>query len=592
MADPKARSESVVRVASNQMEPIVGEKERIPSGGIELGAKVAANSVITPEMIAAAEQLMGIAYTASERAQMIGNLDGQINLAIAQRAKPLPNFVPMASRFDPRLPGFRMPSGDGTVRFTPAKDVPLPAKDEDIAFAPVTLLSEWIAAGKLTCRRLTRIFLDRIAEFGPRLECFATVTPDLAFAEADAADALLQAGINLGPLHGIPYALKDLFDTKGIVTGWGAEPFRNRVPDSDATIVRKLRAAGAVMLGKSTVGALAYNDIWYGGFTRNPWNLNEGSSGSSAGSASATAAGLCGFSIGTETLGSITSPSQRCGTTGLRPTFGRISRAGAMALCGSLDKVGVICRSVEDTAVVLAALNGGDAADRGSIDAPFYFDAAAGIKGMRLGYLPEAFGEGATAVDHAALAVARQLGIEVVEASLPDLPYASLMNIVYAEAAATFEHLTLSGLDDTLTWQDEGAWPNTFRKARFLSAVDHVQLDRLRYLVMQALDGLFSQVDALIGPFMTGPMLVASNFTGHPCLHLRAGFEQVGTRNAASLGAGKLTTGEADAAGRTFTVPHGISLWGRLFEEGPILNLGMALERKLDSAQRRPEFPA
>jgi Asp-tRNA(Asn)/Glu-tRNA(Gln) amidotransferase A subunit family amidase len=363
------------------------------------------------------------------------------------------------------------------------------------------------------------------------------------------------------------------------------------VPDRDATIVRLLRGAGAVLLGKTTVGALAYNDIWYGGVTRNPWNLNEGSSGSSAGSASATAAGLCAFAIGTETLGSITSPSQRCGTTGLRPTFGRISRAGAMALCNSLDKVGPICRRVEDTAIVLAALNGADSADRSSIAAPFAFDAGASIAGMRLGWLPEAFGEGATAVDHAALAAARRLGVEVVEVSLPDLPYGSLMNILYAEAAASFEDLTLGGLDDTLTWQDDGAWPNTMRKARFLSAVDHVQLDRLRYLVMQALDGLFQQVDALIGPFMTGPMLIASNYTGHPCLHLRAGFENLGTRSPASLGSGKLTLGEADAAGRTFTVPQGISLWGRLYDEGPILTLGIALERELAVADARPGFP-
>jgi Asp-tRNA(Asn)/Glu-tRNA(Gln) amidotransferase A subunit family amidase len=375
------------------------------------------------------------------------------------------------------------------------------------------------------------------------------------------------------------------------VTGWGAEPYRNRVPDTDATIVKLLRAKGAVLLGKATVGALAYNDIWYGGVTRNPWNLNEGSSGSSAGSASATAGGLCAFAIGTETLGSITSPSQRCGTTGLRPTFGRVSRAGAMALCNSLDKVGPICRSVEDTAIVLAALNGGDSADRSSIAAPFAFDAQRPITGMRLGYLPEAFGEGATAVDHAALDAARRLGIEVVPVTLPDLPYGALMNILYAEAAASFEDLTLGNLDDTLTWQDTGAWPNTMRKARFLSAVDHVQLDRLRYLVMQALDGLFHQVDALIGPFMTGPMLIASNYTGHPCLHLRAGFEELGTRSPASLGSGKLTTGTADASGKLFIVPQGISLWGRLFDEGPILNLGMALERELAVADRRPGFP-
>ena len=546
-------------------------------------------TTISADMIQAAEVLTGVDYTPAERAQMLDNLEGQIASAKARRGVALANSVPMALRFDPRLPGFAMPHGASALTQSTERS-PLPTSDEDIAFAPVTALSHWIASGQITSRRLTQIYLARIALLGPRLECFAAVTPDLALAEAEAADALLGAGTNLGPLHGIPYGLKDLFDTKGIVTGWGAEPFRDRMPDADATIVTKLRAAGAVLLGKTTVGALAYNDIWYGGVTRNPWNLNEGSSGSSAGSASATAGGLCAFAIGTETLGSITSPSQRCGTTGLRPTFGRVSRAGAMALCNSLDKVGPMSRSVEDCALVLAAINGADMADRSSIAAPFIFDAAAPIAGLKVGYLPEAFAEGATPVDHAALAAVRRLGVDVVAVSLPDLPYGALMNTLYAEAAASFEDLTLSNLDDTLTWQDEGAWPNTMRKARFLSAVDHVQLDRLRYLVMQALDGLFQQVDVLVGPFMTGPMLVASNYTGHPCLHLRAGFEQLGTRSPASLGSGKLTTGQADAAGKTFRVPQGFSIWGRLFDEGTVLNLGLALERELGVAAERPGF--
>lgn len=544
---------------------------------------------ITVHDIAAAERLMGVHYTAQEREQMIGNLEGQMLSAQARRAVTLDNATPMAARFDPRLPGFAMPHGaDGLV--LTALDVPLPQSPEDMAFAPLTHLSHWIATRQITSRALTELYLARIEALNPKLECYAMVTPDIALAEADAMDNLTGAGITLGPLHGIPYGLKDLFDTKGIVTGWGAEPYRDNVPTSDSAVTRRMRAAGAVLLGKTTLGALAYNDTWYGGWTRNPWNLNEGSSGSSAGSASATAAGLCGFSIGTETLGSITSPSHRCGTTGLRPTFGRVSRAGAMALCWSLDKVGPICRGVEDTALVLAALNGGDASDRGSIDAPFAFDAKRGIEGMVMGYLPEAFEEGATAVDHAALDATRELGIEVREVTLEDLPYAALMNVVYAEAAAAFETLTLTDADDTLTWQDEGAWPNTMRKARFLSAVDHVNLDRLRYRVMQAVGEMMESVDVLIGPFMTGPMLVASNFTGHPCLHLRAGFEQVATRTPASLGAGKLTTGEATGAD-TFRVPHGISLWGQLFNEGPLLNVGMALERALDVAQARPTFP-
>lgn len=544
--------------------------------------------MITLETLAAAEALFGVTYTASEREQMLDNLQGQIASALARRMSPLANHMPMASRFDPRLPGTSVPE-PGPVRFSRI-EAPCPSREEDIAFAPLTQLSAWIASGALTSRRLTELYLRRIEAHNPELFCFAAVAPERALAQADAADRALAGGTHLGTLHGVPYGLKDLFDTAGLVTGWGAEPFRDRVPEQDAAIVTKLEAAGAVLLGKTTVGALAYGDIWYGGRTRNPWNLNEGSSGSSAGSACATAAGLCGFAIGTETLGSITSPSQRCGTTGLRPTFGRVSRAGAMALCWSLDKVGPICRSAEDTAMVLAALNGFDPADRCSIDAPFAFDADAPIRGMRVGFLEQAFGDGATEIDRAALDTLRSLDVEVVQATLPDLPYGALMNVLYAEAAACFEDLTLSNQDDTLTWQEPGAWPNTFRKARFLSAVDHVQLDRLRYQVMQALDGLFADVDALIGPFATGPMLVASNFTGHPCLHLRAGFRDLATRGGVSLGSGKLTTGEPAAEGRLFRVPQGISLWGRLFDEGRLISLGIALERALGVVDERPTF--
>ena len=542
---------------------------------------------ITISDIKSAEKLLGITYSKSEREQMVQNLEGQILSAKLRRGIELDNTTPMASKFDPRLPGFQMPSRSDIK--LQKRDIKLPKNKEDIAFASIGEQGKWIKDGLLTSRKLTEIYLERIESFESKLECFATVTKDQALAEADAMDLLTSPKINLGPLHGIPYGLKDLFDTKGVRTGWGAEPYQNRVPVEDAEIVKRLRAAGAVILGKTTLGALAYNDIWYGGRTKNPWNLNEGSSGSSAGSASATAAALCSFAIGTETLGSITSPSQRCGTTGLRPTFGRVSRQGGMALCWSLDKIGPICRSVEDTGIVLSTLNGYDENDLSSIRAPFNFDTSKNIKDLVIGYLPEAFEDGATEVDRAALKVAMSLGAKVKEVKLEDLPYMSLINILYAEAAAAFEHLTLSDEDDTLTWQDDGAWPNTFRKARFLSAVDHVQLDRLRYLVMKALDNLFSEIDILIGPFDTGPMLVASNFTGHPCLHLRAGFQKLASRGAASLGEGKLSTGEA-GKGIKFLVPHGISLWGRLFEEEKILNFGIALEKELGVYKKRPDL--
>ncbi len=546
---------------------------------------------ISADTIAAAEALLGITYTVEERALMLDNIEGQITSAALRRENPFPNTLPMASRFDPRLPGFSPPRQPASGAWALSDAGPLPDADDDIAFAPVTRQSEWIRQGKISSRRLTDIYLDRIERLGPGLECFVTVTPELARAEADAADAQLKAGVWLGPLHGIPYGLKDLFDTKGIRTSWGATPYKDQVATSDAKIVRMLRAAGAVLLGKTTLGALAYGDIWFGGKTRNPFNPEEGASGSSAGSASATAAGLCGFSIGTETLGSITSPSQRCGTTGLRPTFGRVSRDGAMALCWSLDKIGPICRSVEDCALVLAAINGGDPADRSSIDMPFGFDPEAIIDGMRVGFLPSAFDDdAATEVDHAALAAMRELNVEVVELSLPDLPYGSLMAVLFAEAAAAFEELTLSNRDDELVWQDPGAWPNSFRKARFLSAVDHVQADRLRYQVMQAFDDVFVGVDAMIGPFMTGPMLIATNFTGHPCLHLRAGFLQSETRTDPSLASGKLVVEEKREASREHRVPQGISLWGGLFDEARLITLGRALEAKLGVSEERPSL--
>ena len=386
---------------------------------------------ITIDTVAAGELLMGVAYSRAERELMLDNLEGQIAAAQARRTLPFPNSLPMASRFDPRLAGFVPPPQSPAMRPSDADPGALPDADDDIAFAPAARLSQWLRRGALSSRRLTDIYLARIAQHAGVLECFVTITADLARAQADAADALLRAGTWLGPLHGIPYGLKDLFDTRGIRTTWGATPYQDRVAQRDARVVEMLRAAGAVLLGKTTLGALAYGDIWFGGKTRNPWNLNEGSSGSSAGSAASVAAGLCGFAIGTETLGSITSPSQRCGTTGLRPTFGRVSRAGAMTLCWSLDKVGPICRSVEDCALVLAAINGEDPADRGAIAVPFGFDAGAGIRGLRLGYLPAAFDDkDATDIDRAALEAAKSLGIEVVAVRLPDLPYASLMSIL------------------------------------------------------------------------------------------------------------------------------------------------------------------
>ncbi|WP_102106575.1 amidase [Oceaniglobus roseus] len=528
-----------------------------------------------------AETVMGVRYGEGERHQIAALMDEQLALTRALRAAQIGNGVPMACVFDPRLPDFVMPDVPDRVDLVPPDPGPLPADEADIAFAPLVRLAGWLADGSITSVALTRLYLGRIARFNPVLRCFAAVTEELALAEAATADARRANGDVPGPLLGIPYGLKDLFDTKGIVTGWGAEPYRDRMPERDAEIVTRLRAAGAVLLGKTSLGALARNDVWYGGRTNNPWNPDEGSSGSSAGSASATAAGLCGFSIGTETLGSIVSPSQRCGTTGLRPTFGRVPRTGGMVLCATLDKAGPICRGVDDTGLVLAAIHGPDGRDRSCIAAPLHVPADRDLAGLRLGVLSGTF-DGASAVDRHALEVARGLGMAVTEATLPDLPYASLRHALMAEAAANFEELTFSGRDDMLAVQTNEAWPNTFRRARFLSAVDHVQLDKLRYLTMEALDALFREVDVLIGPATAGPMLVASNFTGHPCLHLRAGFEMRASRPPSGPG---LPPGEG---GPLHRVPSGISLWSGLFREDLLLGVGARLEAALGVAGERP----
>jgi Asp-tRNA(Asn)/Glu-tRNA(Gln) amidotransferase A subunit family amidase len=533
--------------------------------------------------LTAAEPLFGICYTEAERQLMLDKLAEQIAWAQQRRAVALPFTLGPATRFDPRLPGFRPPSV-GPFRVTPASS-PLPEHDEDIAFAPLTALQTWIQSGQLTATRLTEIYLARIAQLNPSLFCFSTVTAEAALRRAAELDLLTAQGKNLGPLHGIPYGMKDIIDTAWVETSWGAEPYQGRVPTENAFITDLLHEAGAIMLGKTAVGALAYGDLWFGGRTRNPWNPQEGSGGSSAGSASAAAAGLVGFAIGTETLGSIVSPATRCGATGLRPTYGRVSRRGAMPLCWSLDKIGPLGRTVEDTAVILSVLNQPDPQDAFQVFAPFGYTSDAAIEGLRVGYYPEDFADADAPLDSHALESVRTLGLEPIPLTRRKLPYESLLGLLHAEAAAAFEELTLSNRDDMLTRQDANAWPNSFRKARFLSAVDHVQLDRLRRMVMMEMDSVFAQVDVVIGPSLTGPMLVITNFTGHPCLCLPAGFFNTPTRDPLGLSR-YFQAAEQPGEAVVREVPHSICLWGRLFDEGPMLALGRALERRFGPSRR------
>jgi len=535
---------------------------------------------ITTRTIAEAEKLQGITYTPVERDMMLDGLEENLEALAALRAQKLPNTLAPALVFDPRVPGRSYGSQRNKIAPAPVEPGPLPSDPADIAFADIATQGAWLRAGALSARALTDIYLARIDQLAPGLECFVTVTAALARQQADKADQDFAEGRDRGPLHGIPYGLKDLADVAGVRTTWGATPYKDNISEDDAEVVRKLERAGAVLLGKTTCGALAYGDIWYGGKTRNPWNPAEGSSGSSAGSASATAAGLCSFSIGTETLGSIVSPSERCGTTGLRPTFGRVSRAGFMALCWSLDKIGPICRTVEDTALVLGAINGFDQDDPSGQRMGFAYDGALDVSAMTVGYVP-AWLDAGDEIDRAAFEALKGLGVQLKEFTPPGLDFSSLGQIVVVEAAAAFADLTLEDIDDTLVWQEPRAWPNTFRQARFLSAVDYVQIDRLRRRLMQAMADAFDGFDAVFGPHYAGGMLLATNCTGHPQLALRAGYRQSPTRT----GYGNAADGET---GPTFRIPRGVSLWGDLFQEGKIIALGKALETALGVARDRP----
>lgn len=515
------------------------------------------------EIIEHAERLAGITFTQPEREMMSRTLADQIStMSSRQKLGPIPNSLAPACVFDPRPAGFVTRPGPARVTRDAEEVPPIYSSEVDIAFAPLVWVSEWLRTRQVTSERLTRLCLDRLKRFDPQLKCVVTLMEQEAVDAARRADRDIAAGNYRGPLHGVPWGAKDLLDTRGTRTTWGAEPFVNRVPDSDARVVRMLRDAGAVLVAKLSLGALAYGDIWQGGRTNNPWKPEEGSSGSSAGSACAVAAGLLPFAIGTETYGSITSPCFTCGTTGLRPTFGRVSRAGAMALCWSLDKIGPICRRVTDTALVLAAINGQDPADPSSIEHRVEIDFSRGVRGLTAGYLPSLFGADA-GLDRAALDAARACGLNLRAVEIPDWPYESLLPILTCEAAAAFEDLTRSNQDDMLTWQAPEAWPNTFRQSWFVPANEVIQADRFRSRVCSMMHTLMSDIDVLITPSLVGPTCLITNFTGHPALTLRTAIT-------------------------TERKPHAITVIGKLFDEASVCRVGAALERTFDVWHQRP----
>lgn len=552
-------------------------------GGIAAAAPVLAQAPAKPGVdLTVAEKIAGVSYTPEERAMLIDELESMVDKVRKRReAVPLENDDAPALVFDPRLASESYPPQENRV--TLAGDFPdtPPASDADIAFAPVAAQAHWIRAGTLTANRLTDIYLKRIEQYGSLLECFVTVLGDSAREAAYRADVEIRSGRYRGPLHGIPFALKDLIDTAGVRTTWGAAPYQNRIATKEAVISERLEQAGAVLLGKATLGALAYGDKWFGGITRNPWNPIEGASGSSAGSASAVGAGLCSFAIGSETLGSIVSPSARCGTVGLRPTFGRVARTGAMALCWSLDKLGPIARGVEDTALVLAAINGAHRGDASSYDWGFAYDGPGLIDApIRIGYDPKWFEETAES-DVLAINTLGSLGYEMVPISLPDLPYTSLLGTLEVEAAAAFEDLTLSNRDDELTWQGPRAWPNTFRAARFHSAVEYLQLTRFRRQVQDMMASLYRDVDIIACPNYAADMLIITNYTGAPSLTLPIAMEE---RPSVPL------TGAEAKPGPNRTVPHCFTLWGNILREDQLISVGQRLESAMRFHVNRPSL--
>jgi len=552
---------------------------------------------INTEDIASAEKIAGLNFTHKERKLMLEDLRENAGSYAKIHQVTLPNSVPPAIRFDPVLPGASIEKqmlssregGGGTISFTLSRD-PLPSRErdfseesssqtsqspisierpanlEDLAFAPVTTLAPLLRSGKVTSTELTQMYLARLKKYGPRLECVITLTEELALTQAKRADEEIASGRYRGPLHGIPYGAKDLLATKGIRTTWGSKPYIGQVPDHDATVIERLEKAGAVLAAKLTMGELAWGDVWFGGKTRNPWNTDQGSSGSSAGSASATAAGLVGFAIGTETWGSIISPSTRCGVTGLRPTYGRVSRAGAMALSWSMDKIGPICRSVEDCALVFEAICGPDGKELAVVDLPFNWDPAADLRTIRVGYLQKAFEADSETKknDQAALEVLKSAGVELVPFELPaDLPIQPLAIILSAESAAAFDELTRSNRDDLMARQERNAWPNAFRASRFIPAVEYIQANRVRTLLMEEMAEKMKAVDVYVAPSSDDDNGLLTNLTGHPAVVVPNGFDEKGS-------------------------PTSISFIGGLYEEAKTLRVALAYQQATDFHTKHP----
>jgi len=501
-----------------------------------LWARAQEEGSITKQTIVEAEKLAALEFTDAERELLLEDIADLPKSYEEIRELNIGNEVAPALEFNPIPPGTKLP--EQPIPSGPLdENVDLPASEADLAFMPVTKLSQLVRERKLTSTELTAMYLARLRKHDPALKCVISLTTERALEEADRADREIAAGNYRGPLHGIPWGAKDLLAARKYRTTWGARPYEDQVINADATVTDRLSAAGAVLVAKLTLGALAWGDVWFGGKTRNPWNPEQGSSGSSAGPASSTAAGLTGFAIGSETWGSIVSPCSRCGSTGLRPTFGRVSRHGAMALSWTMDKLGPICRSVEDCALVLDAIYGPDGLDTTVIDHPFAWNRDLDVTKLRVGYLKSVFerepeeeqAKEAHAINLRTLEELEKAGIRLVPFELPDFPVGALSFILNAEAAAAFDELTRSNRDDLLVRQIKDAWPNTFRQNRFVPAVEYIQANRARSILMRKMAEVMEEVDVYVCPPYGGNNLLLTNLTGHPCVVLPNGFRENGT---------------------------------------------------------------
>jgi len=517
---------------------------------------------ITKANIKGAEQIADLSMTRSERDSMLDNLESALSSYQALRELKIDNAIAPALVFDPRPAGFSMPTGEDAGINLPEKTIVMPETMEELAFYSVGDLGHLVRTKQVTSVELTTLFLNRLKKYGDTLECVITLTEVRALENARIADNEIAQGIYRGPLHGIPFGAKDLLAVPGYKTTWGATPFKDQTREELSTVVEKLDAAGAILVAKLTMGALAWGDVWYGGKTKNPWNLEQGSSGSSAGSASATSAGLVPFAIGTETWGSIVSPSTRCGTTGLRPTFGRVSRYGAMALSWSMDKIGPICRSVDDCAIVFNTIRGTDGKDNSVVDAPFNYPGKKKISDLKVGFVVydlEKEGENDT-YDYssdqknyeAVLNTLRNMGISLVPITLPEIPFNNMAFILGVEAAAAFDDLTLSNKDDELVRQVKNAWPNEFRSSRFVPAVEYIQANRARNMLIDDMAAKLENLDLYITASFSDNLLM-TNLTGHPCVVLPNGFNKAGS-------------------------PTSITFMGHLYDEATVLDLAKSYQ--------------